>query len=119
MKAVRWTATLVAVVLFVPFAVSNREPVSLGFWPLPFLVDLPLYLLVLLLLLAGFVIGAAATGIAGRHLRRELRHRRRHEEALERELLAARSQPEEHTGTGRSGGRSEARVDIQYSRAGG
>ena len=119
MKAVRWAVTLVAAVLLIPFALSNREPVSLGFWPLPFLVDLPLYLLVLLLLLAGFVIGAAAAWIAGRHLRRELRHRRRHVEALERELLAVRSQPEDQTGTGRSGGRPEARVDIQYSRAGG
>src|SRR5215469_2084047 len=98
MKAVRWTATLVAVVLLVPFAVSNREYVSLGFWPLPFLVDLPLYLLVLLLLLAGFAIGAAVTWIGGRHLRRELRRRRRHVGALERELLVAQSQLEDQTG---------------------
>jgi putative membrane protein len=100
MKAVRWTATLVAVVLLVPFAVSNREPVSLGFWPLPFLVDLPLYLLVLLLLLAGFVTGAAAGWLAGRHTRRELRRRRRRVEALERDLVAARLQPEHRTGKG-------------------
>jgi len=100
MKAVRWTATLVAVVLLVPFAVSNREPVSLGFWPLPFLVDLPLYLLVLLLLLAGFVTGAAAGWLGGRHTRRELRRRRRRVEALERDLVAARLQPEHRTGKG-------------------
>ena len=100
MKAVRWTATLVAVVLLVPFAVSNREPVSLGFWPLPFLVDLPVYLLVLLLLLAGFVTGAAASWLGGRHTRRELRRRRRRVEALERDLVAARLQPEHRTGKG-------------------
>ena len=100
MKAVRWTATLVAVALLVPFAVSNREPVSLGFWPLPFLVDLPLYLLVLLLLLAGFVTGAAAGWLGGRHTRRELRRRHRRVEALERDLVAARLQPEHRTGKG-------------------
>ena len=94
MKAVYWTATLLAAVLLIPFALSNREHVSLGLWPLPFLVDLPLYLLVLLLLLAGFIIGAVATWIAGRHVRRELRRRRRRVEALERELGAARSQLE-------------------------
>ena len=103
MKAVYWAVTLVAAALLVPFALSNRELVSLGFWPLPFLVDLPLYLLVLSLLLAGFVIGAAATWIAGRRIRRELRLRRRRVEALERELVAARSQLEDSVGTGRSG----------------
>jgi putative membrane protein len=100
MKAVYWAVTLVAVVLLIPFAVSNREPVSLGFWPLPFLVDLPLYLLVMLLLLVGFVIGAAAGWLAGRRTRRELRRRRRRVEALERELVAARSQPEDRAGKG-------------------
>ena len=103
MKAVYWAVTLVAAALLIPFALSNREPVSLGFWPLPFLIDLPLYLLVLLLLLGGFVIGATASWIAGRRIRRELRRRRRRVDALERELVAARSQLENQAGTGRSG----------------
>jgi len=93
MRAVSWAVTLIAALVLVPFAVSNREPVSLGLWPLPFLVDLPLYLLVLLVLLAGLVLGAAAVWIAGRSLRRELRRRRRRIEALERELAASRSRP--------------------------
>ena len=99
MKAVYWALILIAVVLLIPFAVSNRAPVSLGFWPLPFLVALPLYLLVLSLLLLGFVIGAAAAWLAGRHTRRELRRRRRRVEALERELLA-RSQSEDQARKG-------------------
>jgi lipopolysaccharide assembly protein A len=103
MKAVYWAVTLVAAGLLIPFALSNRQPVSLGFWPLPFLVDLPLYLLVLSLLLAGFVIGAAATWIAGRRIRRDLRRRRRRVEALERELRVVRSQLEDQAGTERSG----------------
>jgi lipopolysaccharide assembly protein A len=103
MKVVYWAVTLVAAVLLIPFALSNRGPVSLGLWPLPFLVDLPLYLLVLVLFLAGFVIGAAATWIAGRRTRRELRRRRRRVEALERELVATRSQLQDQAGTGRSG----------------
>ena len=103
MKVLCWTVTLVAAILFIPFAVSNRDSVAIGFWPLPFLVDLPLYLLVLLLLLAGFIIGAVATWVAGRHIRRELRRRRRRVEALERELTAARSQLEDQAGTARSG----------------
>jgi len=100
MKAVYWALTLLAVILLIPFAVSNRAPVSLGFWPLPFLVALPLYLLVLSLLLLSFVIGAAAAWLAGRHVRRELRRRRRRVEALERELLATRSGSEDQAGKG-------------------
>jgi uncharacterized integral membrane protein len=100
MKAVFWAATLVAVVLLIPFAVSNRAPVSLGFWPLPFLVALPLYLLVLSLLLVGFVIGATVVWLAGRRTRRELRRRRRRVEALERELVATRLQSEGQAGKG-------------------
>ena len=103
MKAVYWAATLIAAALLIPFALSNREPVSLGLWPLPFFVDLPLYLLVLSLLLAGFVIGAAATWIGGRRKRRELRRGRRRVEALERELTTARSQLADPTGTGKPG----------------
>ena len=103
MKAVYWAATLLAAVFLTPFALSNREHISLGLWPLPFLVDLPLYLLVLLLLLAGFIIGAVATWVAGRHIRRELRRRRRRVEALERELVAVRSRLDDEAATGRSG----------------
>ena len=102
MKAVYWALTLVAAALLIPFALSNRESVSLGFWPVPFLVDLPLYLLVLSLLLAGFVIGATAAWIAGRRIRRELRRRRRRVAMLERELAATRSQLEDQAETGRS-----------------
>ena len=91
MRAVYWVVTPIAALFFVLFAVSNRAPVSLELWPLPFLVDLPLFLVVLLVLLAGFGIGATAMWLAGRRLRRELRRRRRRVDALERELAAARS----------------------------
>jgi lipopolysaccharide assembly protein A len=83
---------LACAILLMLFAVSNRETVSLALWPLPFLVDLPLYLLFFLSLLVGAVIGASAARIAGRGTRRELRRHRRRSEALERELAATHSQ---------------------------
>jgi len=85
---------LAGAILLILFAVSNRETVSLELWPLPFLVDLPLYLLFFLSLLVGAVIGASAARIAGRGTRRELRRHRRRSEALERELAATHSQLE-------------------------
>ena len=98
MRAVYWAVMVIAAALLVPFAVSNRAPVSLGLWPLPFLIDLPVYLLVFLLLLVGFVAGAATAWIAGRRVRRELRRWRRRAEALERK--AARSELESHLAKG-------------------
>jgi lipopolysaccharide assembly protein A len=85
---------LAGAILLILFAVSNRETVSLELWPLPFLVDLPLYLLFFLTLLVGAVLGAFAARIAGRSTRRELRRRRRRIEGLERELAATHSQLE-------------------------
>ena len=87
---------LAGAILLILFAVSNRETVSLELWPLPFTVDLPLYLLFFLSLLVGAVIGASAARIAGRGTRRELRRHRRRSEALERELAATQSQLENH-----------------------
>jgi len=49
----------VAIVLAV-FAVSNRGTIALGLWPVPDVVELPLYLLILACLLIGFVAGELA-----------------------------------------------------------
>jgi len=88
---------LVIAIFLILFAVSNRETVSIGFWPLPFLADLPLYLLCFLSLLIGALIGVAAAWIAGHRNRRELSARRRRIEALERELMATQSRLEDHS----------------------
>ncbi|MFN4276225.1 MAG: lipopolysaccharide assembly protein LapA domain-containing protein [Ferrovibrio sp.] len=50
-------AALLLIVLVV-FAVSNRQAVTVSLEPLPFILDLPLYLLVFLVFLAGLVFGA-------------------------------------------------------------
>ena len=48
---------LVLAIFLILFAVSNRDTVSVAFWPLPFLVDMPLYLLCVLSLVIGTLIG--------------------------------------------------------------
>ena len=88
---------LVIAIFLILFAVSNRETVSVGFWPLPFLADVPLYLLCSLSLLIGALIGAATASMAGRGKRRELRARRRRIQALERELTVTQSQIGNHS----------------------
>ena len=74
------------------FAASNREAVAIALWPLPLLVELPLYLPVLAALLLGFLFGAFSAWIAARRGRRELRRRGRRIASLERELAATQAQ---------------------------
>jgi lipopolysaccharide assembly protein A len=91
-RAVYWAGVIVIAALVALFAASNRETVALGLWPLPFLAQSPLYLLVLVSLLFGFVIGTVAAWIRGRYRRRQLRECRRQNEALARELAAMQAQ---------------------------
>jgi lipopolysaccharide assembly protein A len=85
---------LIVALLVILFAVSNRQTVSVGLWPLPFLADVALYLLCFLTLLIGFLLGVWAGWTSGRHGRRELRNCRRRVAALEQELSATQSQLE-------------------------
>ena len=91
-RAVYWAGVIVIAAVVSLFAASNRQTVSLGFWPVPFVADAPLYLIVLVSLLFGVLIGALAVWIRGRHRRRELRECRRQNAALSRELAATQSQ---------------------------
>jgi lipopolysaccharide assembly protein A len=91
MRAIYWVAVLVVATILSLFAASNRHTVSLGLWPLPYLMDVPLYLAILVALLGGLAIGAAATWIRGGRSRRELRRCRRRNEALSRELAATQA----------------------------
>ena len=98
MRMVYWAVTAVAALVCSLFAVSNRDIVALGLWPLPFAIDAPLYLLVFMVLLIGFVVGALAVWIGGRQRRRALRRCRRRVDALERELAATQSHLEPPAG---------------------
>ncbi|HEX9488650.1 MAG TPA: lipopolysaccharide assembly protein LapA domain-containing protein [Stellaceae bacterium] len=91
MKLVHWLVTLPLAIILVIFAVSNREGVIVTLWPLPVTLEAPLYLVVLLALFAGFLVGELVAWINGRRWRREARRRARRIEALERELDATQA----------------------------
>jgi putative membrane protein len=92
MKLLFWIFVALVATVLALFAVSNRAAVSLGLWPLPFVLELPLYLAILAALLVGFLVGALAAWIGGRQRRREGRQRGRRIAALERELAATQAQ---------------------------
>ena len=91
MKLLFWIVVAMLGAVLALFAASNREAVTLGLWPLPFVIELPLYLALLATLAIGFVGGALSAWIAGGRRRREGRRRRRRIAALERELAATQA----------------------------
>jgi lipopolysaccharide assembly protein A len=91
-RHLHWLVTGPIALLLIVFAVSNRESVAVTFWPLPFFLQAPLYLVVLLAMLLGFLIGELVAWVNGRFWRRDARAKARRIEALERELAATQSQ---------------------------
>ena len=73
MRHSSWIVTLPATAVAVVFAVANRAPASVDFWPLPWVVELPIYLLVLGSLILGFFIGAGVAWLSAGKRRRQMR----------------------------------------------
>ena len=80
-------AFAVAVTLF---AVSNRAPVTVELWPLPYSVTIGLYAAILLGVLVGFLAGAFAAWLAGGRRRRAFRDTKRQLREAEKTLAQTR-----------------------------
>ncbi|MGH6988954.1 MAG: lipopolysaccharide assembly protein LapA domain-containing protein, partial [Stellaceae bacterium] len=63
MRYVYWAVTALIALVLVLFAVSNRTGVSLTLFPVPAKLEAPLYLVVLVTLVVGFLLGEAAAWI--------------------------------------------------------
>ena len=57
LRLARRIAVLILALLFIPFALSNRQGVALAFWPFEGVVEVPLYLLLVAVLALGIVLG--------------------------------------------------------------
>ena len=85
--------TILAVVFAVAvtlFAVSNRAPVTVELWPLPYSVTIGLYAAILLGGLVGFLAGAIAMWLAGGGRRRAFRETKRQLREAEKSLALAK-----------------------------
>ncbi len=78
------------ILIGVLIAVSNRQPVQLALWPLPHLVVMPVYLLIIGVLLPGVLAGLGMGWWAGRHHRRRAREAGGEAARLEREVQRLR-----------------------------
>ena len=80
MRLIDWILVLPATATAVLFAVSNRQQTEVQLWPLPYVIDLPIYIVGLAPLVIGFLIGALTIGYCG--IRRRIRRRIREKETL-------------------------------------
>lgn len=73
------------------FAVSNRDSVSVSVWPFPFAIDLGLYVIVLISVLSGFLVGALTSWVAAGKHRRRVRRQRTEIRTMESEINSLRT----------------------------
>jgi len=90
MKILSRALFLLFVLVVVLIGVSNTQAVQLALWPLPHVVVLPLYLLVVGLLLVGVLAGLGIGWWAARHHRRRGREASSQAARLEREVSRLR-----------------------------
>lgn len=83
-----WLLVTPFILFLVIFAVSNREPVELTFWPFPFTIAAPLYLFFLTLCFGCFALGALAAWIGQHRARADAKRYKRELETLKAQLAA-------------------------------
>ncbi len=64
MKILRYFLWLLVAAVAAAIAIANRDPVTLSFWPLPYVWPMPLYALLFATLIAGGLIGGLASWLA-------------------------------------------------------
>ena len=94
MKVLSWLVGVPLGIVVLVFALSNRQAVILGLWPFDDGLALPLYLIVLLPLLIGFLAGLLLAGVSTMKQRRLVRRQTKAVAALERQLDAVKSASE-------------------------
>ena len=91
MRLFNWLVTAPVALVLVVFAISNRARVSVTLWPFPFEIETQLFLVILLSLLAGLLVGMLLAWLSGSAARRESRARAKLIAALEREIDGLRT----------------------------
>lgn len=89
--------TLPLTILFVVFAIANRQSVTVNFWPFGIALDMPLFMLALGLLACGAVVGGLLTWFPLLRWRARAKSRERRVAELESRLEQARSSVDETT----------------------
>jgi len=115
MKILARALFLLFVLIGVLIAVSNSQPVQLALWPLPHLIVMPVYLLVVAVLFLGVLAGLGLGWWAGRHHRRRARVASGEAARLEREVQRLREStaPPAAAGVGPAAPREQKAIERQ------
>ena len=90
LKLVLWLIGFIVAVVVIDFAVSNRASVTVDLWPLPAETALPVFVLPLVGLVFGVILGGVVAWLSAGHTRSALRKGRRIIAKLEREVADLR-----------------------------
>ena len=97
-RIVIWIVSVPIAVIVVAFAIANRVPVKIQFDPLPYELDVPIWITVIGSLATGFVIGSLCKWLIDYRYRSELRQGRKLIRGLEKEISSLRQTAEGHSG---------------------
>ncbi len=115
MRRLSWIITLPITVLAILFALSNSATTQVKMWPLPWVAELPLYLLILGCLLLGFLLGAVVAWISGASRRRRVRSLAATVRAQAEEIGALKAEVAARAGS--AAGANPAGIDLPAPRA--
>jgi len=97
LRILHWAVFLLIALIVVVFVVQNRHEVEVSLWPFPFMQQAPLFAVIVLCVLFGFLFGAFSAWLSGAGARKKARDlaRLNHEKArqiseLQKELAAHR-----------------------------
>jgi uncharacterized integral membrane protein len=109
-----WIVTLPLTLIVVSFAISNRETASLALWPLPGSIDLPVFVVALVPLALGIVIGGLIDWLMQAGHRRQERRLKRQVGQLEGEVKEVRTREAEAR---RTAAREEEAARLAHSQS--
>ncbi|MEX2449728.1 MAG: LapA family protein [Rhodospirillales bacterium] len=90
MRWLSWIILLPLAAAVIVFSVTNRGVIKVDFWPFGYLIELPVFAIVLTSLLIGFVLGGIVAWITGAARRLRGRAAERDAAQLRRELAELR-----------------------------
>ena len=99
LRYLSWIVTLPLALVVISFAVSNRDPAVLTLWPLPFELEMPVFLPVLCALVVGFIAGGFVAWWSGGRYRRLARRQNSRLKRLSAEAETLRAREAEATET--------------------
>ncbi len=86
MRLAYWIVALPVALAIIVFAVTNREEVAIDLWPLAYSVTLPVFAVVLIAILIGFIWGGVVTWLGAGRSRQRARELSRRLEASHRDI---------------------------------